>query len=129
MGKFGTKKSDTRKYDIIVAVLLTIMGISIVVFGAKKYQFMIDGKTVKCDSITREGVVYVPLKVLVNELGVDIEFEKDLIKLDTSMSSRLDKYISESMVLDKKIYDEVYEVIGNKLSVSEIKLIKTQEVD
>ncbi len=144
-----------NKHNMIFIVVLIVMIISKVILASQEHRLIIDGRDIKCDVIRREGVNYIPLNTISNELNLNMDIEDDVIKLDTTLSSKADKYRKKFRLMDQEIYsvgsidtvyemnetyltllskweetlNEIYKTLEEQLSDSEMELMKTQQRD
>lgn len=77
-----------KKISMFVSmVFLSAMAISLTVLAQQQFKLMINGKDVKCDMIVKDGVTYLPLRTISNELGMDLQFKDGVINLNSITTS------------------------------------------
>ncbi len=144
-----------KKYNVIFIVVLIAMVISKVILASQEYKLIIDGRDIECDMIRREGINYLPVNTISKELNLNMNIDDDVIKLDTTLSSKADKYRKRLRLMDQEIYsvssvdtvyemkqtyltlidkweetlNEIYKTLEEQLSGSEMELMETQQRD
>lgn len=78
-----------KKRSLVFTVLVTILITSLVTIGAQQFGLVINGRNVSTDMIVKDGVTYLPLKTISNELGLDLQFKDGTIYLNTISGSGL----------------------------------------
>ena len=142
-----------KKHNFVITILVTAIITSIAVLGAQQYQLIIDGKDIKCDMIVKNGVTYLPLRTISNELGLELKFDNGVIRLNTSTLSMANNYMEKLRLMDQEVdnvgsadtmlemkqassalfkkwddvLNEIYGVLKNQLSGSEMELLRKEQ--
>lgn len=74
-----------KKY-LLPIVTIAFLCTSLVALGNQQFRLLINGRDVKTDMIVKDGVTYLPLRTISNELGMDLQFNDGVISLNTSIS-------------------------------------------
>lgn len=76
-----------KKQIVIISSMILILTLSLTVLAQQQFKLIINGKEVKTDMIVKDGVTYLPLRTISNELGLGLEFANGNVILNSTSST------------------------------------------
>lgn len=76
-----------KKSIFFIISIITLLVSSLAVLANQQFKLIVNGKEVKTDMIVKDGITYLPLRTISNELGLALEFANGNVVLNSTTPS------------------------------------------